>query len=650
MVKKNIKVAWRNIKKDTFFSFLNIIGLGFGIATCLLIVQFLRGEWSMDKHHLEYEQIYQVNSTFDFGNGKEHYAMAPSPLAKKLVDDYPEVENATRLLLPPGVNKYLLKKGAVTLFESKGVFADKTFFNMFKYPFVEGTIEHALQNPNDIVISEVLAKKFFNDKTALGETIEINTSWGDMTCNISGVIKTDTYKSHIDSELFINIETGTIGKRFANLNEWAGNNLFYTYLKLKENTKAISLAQKFPALIESTAGDRLREFGIFKSHSLLPLKDVYLKSIGKNNLGRQGNIIFFYIFAVIGAFILIIACINFMNLSTAKSSLRAKEVAVKKILGAEKSTLAFQFFTETILFVFLSLLVSIIFIVIGQSYFQNEMGLEISSFSWNDWELGLWVFSVLTFTSFLAGSYPALMLSSFNPMHLFNGKIGTNFSAAQIRKALVITQFVISIMLIQGILVIKEQMNFIKNSELGYSKIEKIVLPLNTENASKNALSLQQNLRELTVVENVGLTSTHPGIRNMEDMLIFGEQKSAEENIYVDLNWSDQHFISTMGFEFLSGRNFREGDIASAIVTESALAGLGYSLEDALNKNVMWKLEKKQSRKIIGVIKDYHTTSLKHSMRPQMFLFNPSDASAYLIASINTSDLKKTILDVQTKW
>lgn len=650
MIRNYIKIAWRGIKKDRFFSFLNIIGLGFGIASSVLIIQYLRGEWSVDKHHTDYTQIYQVNTGFNFGEGEEMFTMAPSPLATKLVTDYPEVENATRLLLPPGVNKYLLKKDETSFFEPKGIYADNTFFSMFDYPFIEGTAKNALQNPNDIVISETLAKKFFNGESSIGKTIIISTLWGDMDCNISGVVKTNVYKTHLDVELFINMKSGAIGNRFADLDEWAGNNLYYTYLKLKENTNPASLEKKFPALIEETAGERLRNLGFTKAHYLLPLKDVYLKSEGKKNLGHQGNITFFYIFAAIGIFILVIACINFMNLSTARSSLRVKEVAIKKVIGVEKSSLAVQFFIETLVFVILSLLVAIFFIALGQWYLENQLGLQLTGFSLNDWQLGLWLISILAFTTILSGSYPALMLSSFSPMSLFNNRIGNHFSATQIRKVLVVVQFVVSIVLIQGILVISEQLKFIKNEDLGYSKSEKIVIPLNTQNTSRNALNLKHRLQELAFIENAGITSTHPGIRSVEDMLVYGEQRSADKNMRIELNWADPDFIATMGFEIIEGRNFRVGDSSYAIVTESALAGLGYTLDNVLNKEVKWNWDGEESRQIIGVIKDYHSASFKNSMQPQMFLLNDSDTHGFVLASLNTKDVSRSVSDAETLW
>ena len=650
MYRNYFKIAWRSIKKDRFFSSINIIGLGFGIASSILIIQYLRGEWSVDKHHTDYEQIYQVNTGLDFGEGENLYTMAPSPLANKLVLDYPEVENAVRLLLPPGVNKYLLKKGEVSIFEPKGIYADETFFSMFSYPFIEGSVENALQNPNDIVISETIAKKFFNDESSIGKTILVSTLWGEMDCNVSGVVKTDANKSHLDVELFINMKSGAIGDRFADLNEWAGNNLYYTYLKLRENANPKSLENKFPALIEELAGERLRSLGFTKSHYLLPLKDIYLKSEGKKSIGHQGNITFFYIFAAIGVFILVIACINFMNLSTARSSLRAKEVAVKKVIGAEKSALAIQFFIETLVFVIFSLLVAVLFIILGQWFLRNQLGLQLTAFSLSDWMLGLWLISILAFTTILSGSYPAFMLSSFGPMSLFNKRIGNHFSAAQVRKALVVVQFVISIMLIQGILVVREQMNFIKNEDLGYSESEKIVIPLNTQAASRNASNLKNGLRGLTSVEKVGITSTHPGIRNMEDMLVFGEQKTADENIRINLNWTDPDFIPAMGFEILKGRNFRVGDSTKVIVTESALTGLGYSLDNALNKEVKWNWEIQESKRIIGVIKDYHSSSLKNSMQPQMFFLNESYNQNYVLASLNTNDVSRSVSETEALW
>jgi len=404
MLKNYVKIAWRNIKSDSFFAGLNIIGLGLGIAVSLLIIQYLRGEWSVDKYHATYEQIYRINTEFNLGGNAENYATVPSPMADKLLTDYPEVINATRLLAVPGVNQYLLKKDNLAFFEPKGLYADSTFFEMFTYPFVEGSAESALRKPNDIVLSQTLAAKLFNNQPALGEAIVINTVYGDMTCQVSGVVNTKMYRSHIDSELFINMKTGAIGNRFAAIDEWAGNNMYYTYLTFHSNADVSAFEEKFPALVEATAGERLRSLGFSKVHSLMPLQDIYLKSEVKANLGQKGSLSFFYILAVIGFFILVIACINFMNLSTAKSSTRATEVAVKKVLGATKSTLAFQFFTETILYIIMALFVAVIFIALGQYFLQSQLALDMSDYVWLDWELGLWAIGVLTITAFLAGS------------------------------------------------------------------------------------------------------------------------------------------------------------------------------------------------------------------------------------------------------
>ncbi|MDW3647194.1 MAG: FtsX-like permease family protein [Bacteroidia bacterium] len=651
MMLNYFKLAWRNIKSDTFFSGLNILGLGLGLAISLLIVQYLRGEWYVDKHHESYEDIYRVNTTFDFGESKDTYATGPSPLANKLLTDYPEVSQACRLFPPPGINKYLLKKGELTFFEEKGIYADSSFFQIFNYPFLEGNPTTALAKPNDIVISKGLAEKLFRKETALGKTVVINTTFGDMNCLISGVIDTKKYRSHIDFKLFINMESGVIGNRFANLDEWAGNNMYFTYLKFLPTTDPANFEEKFPALVEATAGERLRTLGFSKAHSLLALKDIYLSSEVKANIGPRGNKSFFYIFAAIGFFILLIACINFMNLATAKSSLRATEVAVKKAIGATRLELALQFFTETILYVSLSLVVAALFIYFGQNYLASNLGIVFSFDSWFDGQILGWTFLILALCTCLAGSYPALMLSSFSPASIFHGKLGNNFSAAQLRRVLVVVQFVISIMLIQGILVIKQQMQYIQNEDLGYSKSEKIVLPLSTSIASQKAYTLKQELEKIPAIGEAGLSSTHPGLRSIEDMLVYGEEKSREENIHVGLNWADRHFMSTMGFEMLKGRNFREKDSLATIITEGALGALGYNLENALNKKIRWNWNgTENSREIVGIIKDFHSESLKNPVQPQVFLPTSPGSQAYLIASIRTENIQQSISQVQDAW
>ena len=651
MMLNYFKIAWRNIKSDTFFSALNILGLGLGLAISLLIVQYLRGEWYVDKHHLNYEDVYRVNTTFDFGESRDTYATGPSPLADKLLTDYPEVVQACRLFPPPGINKYLLKRGDLTFFEEKGIYADSSFFQLFNYPFVEGNPSAALKNPNDAVISKSLAEKFFKKESALGKTILINTAWEDINCLISGVVDTEKYRSHIDFELFINMESGAVGNRFANLDEWAGNNMYFTYLKFRPTTDPENFQKKFPALVEETAGERLRTLGFSKSHSLLALQDIYLNSEVKANLGPSGNRSFFYIFAAIGFFILLIACINFMNLATAKSSLRATEVAVKKAIGATRWELALQFFIETILYVSLSLGVAVFFIFVGQNYLASTLGIVFSIDSWLDGQILGFTFLILILCTCLAGSYPALMLSSFSPSSIFHGKLGNNFSAAQLRRVLVVVQFVISIMLIQGILVIKQQMQFIQNEDLGYSKSEKIVLPLSTSIASQKATALKQELERIPGIGEAGLTSTHPGLRSIEDMLVFGEEKSREENIHVGLNWSDQYYMSAMGFEFLKGRNFREQDSLAAIITEGALGALGYNLENALNRKIRWNWnETENSRRIVGIIKDFHSESLKNPVQPQVFLPTSQGSHSYLVASIRTENIQQSISQVQDAW
>ena len=305
------------------------------------------------------------------------------------------------------------------------------------------------------------------DSEAVGQTIEINSQWGSDKYKITGVFDPSAYPSHLDGEIYVHMNSGSIGQTFFDLNEWAGNNLYLTYIKLNSNANADQLEAKFPALVESKAGDRLRTLGFSKRHFLDPVEDIYLKSKVSYQIGPQGNQSMVYILGIIALFVLIIACINFMNLATAKSTLRTKEVAIRKVVGASKKLLSGQFMAETMLYTLMALGISFIIAFLVLPWFNHLAGRTIQLNFFQDKSLLLWVFGILLFTSLLAGSYPALYLSSFSPVKILRGVTGKNLSAKNVRRALVITQFIISVALIQGILIIQNQLDFVRNKKPG---------------------------------------------------------------------------------------------------------------------------------------------------------------------------------------
>ncbi len=650
-----LKIAVRNLVKLKGFTALNILGLAIGIAASLLIIQYLRAELLVDKHHANLENIYRIKTTFNLGENESETATSPSPLAWTLVNDFPEVKQACRLIKAPSVSQYLIKFEDKSFFEPRGYYVDSTFFDLFTFQFIEGSPRSAIKSPNEVVISDRIANKLFDGSDALGKSVEISSQWGVDLYKITGVFKLDRYPSHLDGEIYINLRSGAIGRTFYDLKEWAGNNLYLTYIELNQNASADGLEAKFPDLVESTAGDKLRTLGFSKSHHLEPLKDIYLKSDVAFQIGPKGNESMIYILGIIALFILIIACINFMNLATAKATLRTKEVAVRKVVGASRKILSGQFMTETIVYTLIALIcaLSIAFLVLP--WFNHLAGKSIRLDILNDRHLLLWMGGILVITSLLAGSYPSLYLSSFSPVNIMRGGSGKGLTAKNIRKVLVITQFIISVGLIQGILVIQNQLEFVGSKSLGFNQEEKIVIPLNTPESARKYQILKNEMLNDPEILAVGGSSTIPGEMSPMDGLYYGEGQNPNHNVHANVNWVDPDYLSLMGFNLQEGRLFSVDRLAdtvrSVIITKGMIADLGYTMENAVGRNLYSTWDGiTRNYAIIGVIDEFHDRSLYDEVGENIFFWDSNADPGYIVASISTNEINELVSKMESKW
>ncbi len=655
MITNYLKIALRNLIKLKGFTALNILGLSIGIAASILIIQFLRTELKVDKHHVDLANLYRVNTAFTVGGKETQTATSPSPLAWTMVNDFPEVYQSTRLLKPPGVNQFLIKFEEKSFFESKTYFVDSTFFEVMTYDFVESSPAGAIKEPFQVVISSLIANKLFGGQAALGKSIEISSQWGADQYEITGVYESSGLPSHIDGEIYINMRSGAIGRTFYDLDEWAGNNLYLTYLKLHPQADPSGLESKFPDLVEAKAGERMRTLGFSKSHFLEPVKDIYLKSKVSYQVGPQGNQSMVNILGIIALFVLIIACINFMNLATAKATLRTKEVAVRKVVGASRKILSGQFMIETILYSFIALICSFLIAYLVLPWFNHLAGRTIQLDIFHDKSLLLWTVAILFFTAILAGSYPSLYLSSFSPLNILRGSAGKGITAKKIRKILVITQFIISIGLIQGILIIQNQLEFVRSKNLGFNSEEKVVIPLNTPESAIKYQVLKNDLLADPNILFVGGSSTVPGQVNLNDGLYYGEGQDPSNNVHANINWVDPDYLTLMGFNLDEGRFFSQDRIAdtvsSTIITEKMVASLGYSLDDVIGKNLYWTWDGiTRKRKIIGVVDDFHANSLHKEVGNQIFFWSTTENPGYLVASVETGEINNLIGKMETTW
>lgn len=650
-----IKIALRSLRKFKGYASINILGLAIGLACCLLIIQYLRNEWAIDKHHEHSGELYRVATVFSIGNNNEATATTPSPLARAIQADFPEVVNSARLLKGINVDKFLLKYKDRSYFEKKGIYADSTFFQMLTYDFVAGDPDHALDKPKSAVISATLAEKLFNGANPLGESMEVESLWGNELFEVTGVFEADTYNSHIDVDFFLSMNSGALGQRFYRLQEWAGNNLFHTYIQLQPGTDIAAFEDKLPAWLDGYAAARLKQMGFSKRHFLEPVEDIYLYSDAGLQVGPSGDIAYFYILGSIALFILLIACINFMNLATAKATVRAQEVGVRKVIGATRTSLLKQFMSEA--FVYTLLAVSVAFLVaeICLPIFNQMLGKELHLNFLRDPAVLLILCGFVVLTTLMAGSYPAIYLSSFQPIKIFKGHFSDRFSAQNVRKGLVVLQFIISIALIQGVIVINEQMRYIRNKNLGFNPQEKIVVPLNSPTSYENFYTLQNEVEKDSRVLSTSGVSSYPGNANIEDMIMFGEGKTSDEGHQGYMTYIEPDYLDLMEFTLLEGRLFSNDRLAdtlnSIIVNEKLAKDLGYTTQTAVGRKMFFEWgETRYDYTIVGVIEDFHASSLHEPIAGQSFFFDPEDAHNFLVANVESADMPGLLSAMEASW
>ncbi len=656
MIKNYFKIAFRNLIRNKAFSFINIFGLAVGLATCLLILLYIFDESSYDKHHKDGDRVFRIISKNAKGEG---WAAGPGPLAEGLKSELPEVEQSARLLTFPDIATLLLKyeHGAESkqFFETNGYYVDSTFFKIFTYDFIYGNAGTALNEPNSTVISKELAGKFFGNENPVGKSILITTPFGEFNYTVKGVFNGQKNKSHIPANFLLTMRNNDMWNWVQNQTRWTTNNIFFTYVKLNEGINPQAFEKKLNPFFDEHAGADMKAAGFSKTLFIQPVKDIYLHSDIENELSANGNINYLYILGSIGVFILMIACINFINLSTARSQKRAKEVGVRKVMGAEKSSLIRQFLGESFMMCIIALVLALTLSWIFLPVFNNLTQKNIQPFEHP--VLLLWVTCLTLITGLLAGLYPAFYLSSFKPISVLKGKILNSFSATAIRKGLVVFQFTISVCLVLGAIVIWQQLNLFKNQQLGFIKEQKIVLPMQKSyrNSETNYTPLRNELLKNPAVKSVTAGSTYPGIPDLNDMLFYAESKTASDMVDIHLAAIENDYIKTLGMVLVSGRSFSKeftGDSAGIILNETAIKQLGYEPISAIGKKIQYDFAGKHATlQIVGVVKNFNFESLHTDIKPCGFTTGSfANQYGYIIASVNTNNYPQLIKDVEKSW
>ena len=652
MLKNYFKIAVRSLLKNKTSSFINVFGLSVGLATCLLLMLYILDEIEYDKHHKDADRIYRVAM-----ESNEQWAGTPGPLANGLKTDFAEIQTVTRVLSFPGITKMLLTndKSNKHFYETHGYYADSSFFDVFTYDFAKGNPHTALTGPNTLVISEEIANKLFGQENPIDKVISVEIPYGKNSYTIKGVIRNTGQKSHIDAHFFLSMKNGDVGQWVANQTLWSTNNIFYTYFKLKPGATADKLEKKLPEFLARNGGADLKASGdLYKNKKLFlqPLLDIHLKSAIGFEMSANGSMSYLYIFGSIAAFLLLIACINFMNLSTARSEKRAKEVGIRKVMGANTDSLIWQFLGESVMMsliaVFFALLIVLLFLPSLNSFTQKNIIL------FQNPVLLLWIAGLTLLTGLLAGTYPAFYLSSFKPITVLKGKLINTISAVSVRKGLVVFQFAISVSLILVSAVIWRQMNFIKKQDLGFNKDQKLILPFQSTGSANNYVALKNELLKNPKINSVSAGSSYPGIQLIEDNLFYAEGKTIDDR--VDIHFARVHddYTETLGYKLLYGRTLSENSTADSnaiVLNETAIKELGYDTKQAIGKKIYYNIEKKVlSMEIVGIVKDFNYRSLHEPITPYGLIKLGEAQPQFLIANLRNGTVAGTIADIKNVW
>lgn len=662
MLRNILIIAWRNLKKNKVFSFINIFGLSIGLTCCILISLYIYNELSYDTYHENAGRIYQLGTGSGVSGKEERYATTSAPVGSTMQTEFPEIQDQARLMRLYSDDKTLLQYtdasgNTKSFYETKGCLADSGFFRIVTFFFKEGNPETALIEPNTVVISEDIAKKIFGNESALNKVVRISSSTnGDSTFKITGVFKDPPLPSHIDARFIMSFKGGRINN-LANVSpSMLNNNMFYTYFLLKEGADANNLESKFPAFVDKHMGQELKADGRDRKHFITNIKDIHLRSGMETNVTPSGSITSLYILGSIAVLTLLIACINFMNMSTSSSSRRAAEVGVRKVLGAHKSGLLRQFLSESLLMAGVALLIAVLLTILLLPLFESISGKTII-ISFEQQALLFAGFIVLAvITGFLAGSYPAFYLSSFRPIQVLKGKFTNSLAAVSLRKGMVVFQFVISIALIVASVVIANQMKYMRTKNLGFTKDQQVVIPLRSSTAKTASIAFRNEIAGLPGIQSAGASYYYPGTPNPTDWLLYKEGESKTENKQVFINFVDDKFLQTLNIKPVAGRVFSyniASDSASGIIlNEEAIKKFGFSSpEAAIGKWIGFEPDGKLFRLyVVGVVKNFHFQDLRADIQPYGFVLNSGSRFNYIIAHAQPADIGNTLQSLEKLW
>lgn len=641
MFKNYITIAFRNLFRHKEYTLINTFGLAIGLASAFLILLYIQHELSYDHNFKNYKRIYRTVATIHLHGRDEKFAATPASWGPAMTNEITGVDKFTRYY--PTGRKLTVSFGEKKFYEEGIVNVDSTFFDVFHYKFLVGNSETALDEPYTIVITKNIAKKYFGDENPVGKVLKIDNQ---RNFRVTAVMQNVPSNSHMQFDMLVSFSSlrDIMGMNF--FTNWLSFNCF-TYVLISPGTPEKQIEAKFPAFIKKYYSDAAQRYGITVKAGLQPVTDIHLYSHREYEFSKNSDITFIYILSAIAVFLLVIGSINFMNLATARYANRAKEVGIRKVLGAFRKQLIQQFIGESVFITFCSFFIALIIIETVLPYYDNFIGRKIEINFFNN----LMVFGGLVILTLIvgviSGSYPAFFLSKFNPANVLKGTLNIGSKSSGMRKTLVIVQFTLSIFLLAGTFLVNKQLHFMETKNLGFNKNKLLVLQVHESTEAKKK-SFETELLKDPDIAAITNTSSIPG-RILDKNAIRPEgyadnQFTAEFDYRVGFN-----FINVLGIKMAEGRNFNEGiasDSNTVVINQAAVESFGW--KNPVGKYIFYP-GRNLKLKVIGVMKDFNYMSLREKIQP-LILYPGKNFMNYMVIKYKGDNVKSVINYVKSKW
>ncbi len=639
MFKNYLKIAWRTLWKDKEYSLLNILGLAIGITCSLFLILYVLDELSYDRYNENAERIYRVSTFIQEPEREMKTANTQYPLGPVLQKDFPEVEQAVRIVLG---DELYYKVGEKQFSEGKVYYADKNLFDVFTFPFIEGVSSTALVEPNSIVLTESMAKKHFGSSSVVGRSLKNSR---DELFEITGVIADMPGNSHFKAEAFIS--SSTLPNDFGD--NWGQFGNFYTYVLLKPNADAKDFEAKMLPLYDAYMAEIFEQYNVKIRYGVLPVTSIHLKSDLDNEPEETGSMSYIYIFSIVALFMLVIASINYMNLTTARAAGRAKEIGIRKVVGSSRSQLIKQFLLESVLVTTIATILSLLIVILLLPYFNTISGKAITLESLFEPNILYILTGVVVLVGLLGGSYPAIYLTSTNAIAVLKGKLAKASSNSMLRKALVTTQFTISMVMLICTMVVYNQLNFMRDKDLGFNSEQIISIEIDPmQNTDGKLGNYKSEILKRPDIATASISEATPG-KSINFNLFRVQTENGFIEKGVDVYGIDEDYFNTLGIKVIEGRNF-SADIPAdtlnnLIVNETMVKAMGW--DNALGKKITnpggdFELE------VIGVVKDFNQKSLYNAIEPLLLVYRPNASG--LQAKITGGNISRTVSELEGAW